>query len=78
MNLYDFNRGSQEESAAWLCQEGTFLADRNCQGNKVCLYHMGEFYAEVYYRVWDNQVYLVKAFKNENLLKPYLNKISLP
>ncbi|QNF35123.1 hypothetical protein HUW51_21265 [Adhaeribacter swui] len=77
MNLSDFNKATQEECTAWLLQNGTYLADRHCQGSKVRLYHLGDFYAEVFHRSWDNQVYFVKGFKNENVLKLYLHTIQL-
>lgn len=77
MNLFDFNKATQEECTTWLQEQGTYLANRNYQGSKISLYHMGNFYAEVYQRPWDNQVYFVKGFKNENMLKLYLNAISL-
>ncbi len=77
MNLFDFNRATPTECTTWLQEQGTYLADRNYQGSKVCLYHIGNFYAEVYHRSWDNQVYFVKGFKNQNLLKFYLHPISL-
>jgi len=77
MNLSDFNKATQEECTNWLQKQGTYLADRNYQGSKVRLYHLGNFYAEVYHRTWDNQVYFVKGFKNENMLKLYLHAISI-
>ncbi len=78
MTLEDFTRGSQSERAVWTWQEGIFLADRSWQEYKVCLYHMGEFFAEVYYQRETHQANLIRGFTNPELLMPYVDKINLP
>lgn len=77
MTLNDFNKGYQSNRVSYVWQHGTFLAGRPWQKHRVCLYHMGEFFAEVYYRVRDNQVDLVRGFKNRELLEPYLGDIDV-
>ncbi|QMU29759.1 hypothetical protein [Adhaeribacter radiodurans] len=78
MTLYNFNKGSHQERTILIGQHGTFLADRPGNQYRVCLYHMGEFYAEAYYQVKNNRLELVRGFKNQEFLEPYLDKIILP
>ncbi len=78
MTLQEFIHGSQSERAVWTWQEGLFLADRSWQEYRVCLYHMGEFFAEVYYQRVTHQVNLIMSFKNPELLMPYQDQINLP
>jgi hypothetical protein len=77
ITLYDFNRGSHPERIAMVWRHGMFLAFRTWGLYRVYLFYMGEFFAEVYFRVLDNQVSLVRGFKNSESLEPYLYKIGL-
>lgn len=78
MTLYHFNKGSHQERTALISRYGIFLADRPGNKYRVCLYHMGEFFAEAYYQVKGNQLELVRGFNNREFLDPYLDKITLP
>ncbi|RDC58695.1 hypothetical protein [Adhaeribacter pallidiroseus] len=78
MTLYDFNRGSQEERLAWTWQHGAYLSYRFHLGHRIALYHLSEFFIEVYYQVQGNEVDYVRGFQSLELLAPYLAKIKLP
>jgi hypothetical protein len=41
------------------------------------LYHLGGFFAEVWYSPEDNQIALVYGFESRRLLEPYLDTIDL-
>jgi hypothetical protein len=56
---------------------GQFLATRHERGCRVVLYHLGGFFAEVWYSPEDNQIALVHDFNSMQLLEPYLETIDL-
>ncbi|WP_345159859.1 hypothetical protein [Pontibacter saemangeumensis] len=63
--------------AALVWQHGRFLAIRTEMSCSVVLYHMNEFFAEVWYSPEDNQIALVHGFGSRKLLEPYLDVIDL-
>ncbi|MDQ4140150.1 MAG: hypothetical protein M3142_06460 [Bacteroidota bacterium] len=75
MNHSDFNRGNHEQKAALVWLKGEFLADRITGEYCICLYSMGKFFAEIWYRLADNGIDQVKGFKNRALLEPYLELV---
>ncbi|MFD3002681.1 hypothetical protein ACFS7Z_20085 [Pontibacter toksunensis] len=54
-----------------------FLAIRTEIGCSVVLYHMSDFFVEVWYSPEDNQIALVHGFERRELLEPYLEMIDL-
>jgi len=77
MDFYAFNYLPKEQRAALVWEHGQFLSIRLDMGCSVLLYHMGGFFAEVWYSPEDNQVALVHGFNNRQLLEPYLDMIDL-
>ena len=77
MNLYQFNFYSLDKRAEMVWKHGSFLAIRHDGGYSVVLYHMGEFFAEVWYSSANNQAHTVRGFKSRKLLEPYLELIRL-
>ncbi|PSR54071.1 hypothetical protein AHMF7605_11340 [Adhaeribacter arboris] len=77
MELGDFNRATNPQRAALVWQRGTFLADRVSGGCTLCLYHMGPFFAEIWYRVVDNEIQGVRGFKSVTCLEPYWNLVDI-
>ncbi|RDV11866.1 hypothetical protein DXT99_23465 [Pontibacter diazotrophicus] len=77
MNIYQFNYYALDQRAEMVWQYGSYLAVRHDGGHSVVLYHMGEFFAEVWYSPEDNQVKTVRGFKSKTCLEPYLQMVSL-
>ncbi|PSR56063.1 hypothetical protein AHMF7605_22455 [Adhaeribacter arboris] len=77
MELYDFNRGNYNQRAEMVWNKGEFLAARISGNYTLCLYHMGNFFAEIWYRVADNEVQGVRGFNSIICLEPYLNMVDL-
>ena len=77
MDIYDFIRLNPDQREALVWEKGTFLAVRYSSGASVCLYYMGKFYAEVVYLPDSNQVMLVRGFKSNSRLDPFLEMVDL-
>lgn len=77
MNLYQFNYYDLNRRAEIVWRNGSYLSVRHDGGHSVVLYHMGEFFVEVYYSPEDNQVKTVRGFKSKAYLEPYLERVSL-
>lgn len=77
MNLYEFHILNHEQRLALVWAKGEFLAIRSSGQCNLCLYSMGNFFAEVLYRVADNKVQLVRGFKKTSCLEPYLDMVDL-
>jgi hypothetical protein len=77
MELYDFNRESISQRAVAVWEHGTFLAIRRSRDCQLILYHMGPFFAEVWYQVEANKLEMVLGFKTKARLDPYLEQVDL-
>lgn len=77
MDFYAFNCLLRDDRAELVWQHGRFLAIRSEMGCIVALYHLGGFFAEVWYSPEDNQIALVYGFNSRLLLEPYLEVIDL-
>ena len=77
MDIYQFNFLPRDQRAELVWKRGRFLAIRSDTGCSVVLYHMPDFFAEVWYSPEDNQIALVHGFENRKLLEPYLDIINL-
>lgn len=77
MDLYDFIRLNQEQRAATVWEQGTFIAVRISCGCSMVLYSMGKFFAEVVYLPDANEVMLVRGFRSKYCLEPYLEMVDL-
>ncbi|QNF32875.1 hypothetical protein HUW51_09070 [Adhaeribacter swui] len=77
MNLYDFFGNNHQQRASLVWEQGEFLTIRVSGEYSVCLYSMGNFFAEIWYRIVDNQVDFVRGFKSNALLEPYLELVDL-
>ena len=49
MDLHQFNQKPLEQRAGILTRQGTFLAVRHRSQYVICLYHMNQFFAELWY-----------------------------
>ncbi|MFD3003997.1 hypothetical protein ACFS7Z_26840 [Pontibacter toksunensis] len=77
MKLSVFCCYSLHQRARILQECGQELLLRQCMSCSVFLYHMDEFFAEVWISPTDSRVVLVHGFKDTKLLEPYLHKIDI-
>ena len=90
MDIYDFNQRDMEERAQLVWENGIPLAVRTEYNQTIALYHMGNFFAEVWYKPnpqpadlftffrSQSRLSFVQAFAYQNSLEPYLDLIVLP
>ncbi len=64
MNLADFKQKNLQQKTNLIWEQGDFLAVRYSSNCNVCLYAMGKFYAEIWYRLADNEIHAIKGFAN--------------
>lgn len=78
MNLTAFKQLPMGQQARYLQQHGHFLAERTEDSFRLCLYALGDFYAEEW-RVRDEErVLFIHLFQHPAGLVEYLAKIRLP
>ena len=77
ITLYDFNKHKLDGRAQMAWDHGTYIALRCEEPHSVALYHMGEFFAEVWYSPTDNKIIMVRGFKSRRLLEPYAEMVDL-
>ncbi|HJP62604.1 MAG TPA: hypothetical protein VJ844_04140 [Mucilaginibacter sp.] len=74
LTLYDFQTLNDNEKAEAVWQ-GSFLGDRQENGQMIQLYSLASFYVEVSYSPTDNRITGFEAFTNTQRLVPYLAQI---
>ena len=77
MELYDFIRYDHTQRAASVFDSGQFLLMHKRKQHHVALYDMGKFFAEIWYNSDLNSIDLVRGFKNDSQLAPYLNAVDI-
>ncbi|RDC66392.1 hypothetical protein [Adhaeribacter pallidiroseus] len=77
MNLADFKQKNLQQKTNLIWGQGDFLAIRYSHNCNVCLYSMGKFYAEIWYRLADNEIHAIKSFSCCSHLDSYLALIDL-
>lgn len=77
MNLYDFHYMASDIRAEAVWVYGTFLAIRSENDYYVALYHMGNFFVEVWYSPEANKIAHTIGFSSPELLEPYLHMIDI-
>lgn len=77
MTLHDFNRNNHKQRVALIGEQGEFLLIRSSAKYSICLYFMDKFFAEVWYRVADQEIELARGFNSTVCLEPYLNMVDL-
>jgi hypothetical protein len=65
-----------EEQFKRLYEQGVLISVRRSEEQKVLLYQIDGFYAEVYYHPADNFI-KIESFSGTEQLQPYLRQISL-
>ncbi|MDF7813593.1 hypothetical protein [Hymenobacter sp. YC55] len=77
--LYAFNRLNLLEQLSIVFTEGTYLAMRRGEKeDRVNLYHLGSFFAEVYYDPQANHLHQCRTFVSTAPLEAYTDQIRLP
>jgi hypothetical protein len=64
----------EQQEAIW---EGVHIDERTDLEHWILLYHLGDFYVEVFYHKAKNVIVKYNAFKTTERLKPYLNQIDI-
>ncbi|RDC65012.1 hypothetical protein [Adhaeribacter pallidiroseus] len=77
MNLYHFLHQNHKQRAAYTRAKGELLIVRESGAYNICLYSVENFFAEVWHRIADNEIELVRGFRSTHLLAPYLEMIDL-
>ena len=78
MNLLVFKKLPMGQQADYLRRHGHFLAERREDSFRLCLYALGDFYAEEW-RVHDeDHILFIHLFQHSGGLGEYLAKIRLP
>lgn len=75
--LRSFHKLTLEERTQYLIGHGTLLCSRVFAGQKVFLYHAGDFYAEIWFNTRKNKVSNILPFTTLSCLKPYLDLIEI-
>jgi len=78
-SLRAFNQLPLPEQLAIVLGEGTYLTMRFGEhGDRINLYHLGSFFAEVYYDPEVNHLHRCRTFASAGPLEAYTDQIRLP
>ncbi len=77
INFFEFRFLPDEEQSDYIIKQGKFLCTLNLPEHKIGLYHLFDFYVEVYYYKPNRQIVKVKSFRSLEYLDPYLEQITL-
>ncbi|QNH60769.1 hypothetical protein [Hymenobacter sediminicola] len=78
-SLYAFNQLPLNAQIGLVVFEGTFLTNRFGEhGDYINLYHMGSFFAELYYDAELNYMHACRTFVSSSQLEAYMDFIDLP
>jgi hypothetical protein len=77
MFIHDFKELEQEMQAQVVCMRGQYLGERSRDGWLIVLYQVSSFYVEVIFQPHNGSLISFHASEKEEVLDPYLDKISL-
>ena len=77
MDLYEFNLLNSNQKADLLWNQGQLLIVRDDAPYTILLYHVGKFFAEVWYDQKRNEVFNIISFKKSRRLEPYLEQVDI-
>jgi hypothetical protein len=77
MDVDEFHRRTVDERVRLVWEHGSFLCLRHAKRCSVMLYHMGGFFAEVWYLPQENRIDSICGFTGKACLEPYLEMIDL-
>lgn len=72
-----FNLQSKEEKASYTWEFGTFMATRVLGNHVINIYHVDDFFVEVWYTPEKKSLYGVKSFSSAKCFEPYLDAITI-
>lgn len=77
ITLEDFKFASFERKCDVVTTSSNYLTMRKLADCKIYLYHVDDFFIEVYYSPLYKKVLMINAFKNTEGLMPYVESVSL-
>jgi hypothetical protein len=72
-----FNLQTQEEKATYTWEFGTLLATRQQGIYVINLYHVDDFFVEIWYYPENKEIYGVKSFSSSHCYEPYIDDIKI-
>ena len=75
--ITEFNELTLDEKAWYLWHGATFLHVYEKSKYRVNLFHLNDYYIELWYHMEGNKVDSIKAFKSADLLEPFLQNIHI-
>ena len=77
VSLTEFNGLSTDEKAWYLWHGATFLHVYENGKHRINLFHLNNFYIELWYNLESNGIEKVIAFSTTDRLKPFLDRINI-
>ncbi|MBB6612420.1 hypothetical protein H7F15_15340 [Pontibacter sp. Tf4] len=77
MDLSLFNTFSTRARFEIVWEHGIFIAYRGRRGYRIELYDLGNFVAELWFNPETNVLALVRGYKSQKALDPFLDQINL-
>ncbi|MDB5264355.1 MAG: hypothetical protein JWQ14_3638 [Adhaeribacter sp.] len=77
MNLNTFEKLPLEDRLQLVWDTGNQLGIRFGRKHNVCLYHLPDFFAEIWFDPEEKNVTMVRAFTSTLCLEPYLSHINI-
>ena len=77
VNINEFNELSTDEKAWHLWHGANFLHVYEKPGYRINLFHLNNYYIELWYNIQGNKVEKIRAFKSIQLLEPFLATINI-
>ena len=77
INITEFNELSLDEKAWYLWHGATFLNVYEKAVYRINLFHLNNYYIELWYHVEGNKVDNIRAFTSQDLLDPFLENIHI-
>ncbi|HEX5001623.1 MAG TPA: hypothetical protein VFW78_03940 [Bacteroidia bacterium] len=77
VNITEFNCLNMDEKAWYLWHGATFLSVFEKAGYRINLFHLNDYYIELWYNISENKVDHIRAFRSLDLLDPFLATIDI-
>jgi hypothetical protein len=77
VNITEFNGLNNDEKAWYLWHGAAFLSVYEKAGYRINLFHLNDYYIELWYNISDNKVDHIRAFRTLDLLDPFLDNINI-
>jgi hypothetical protein len=77
MLLKDFKYETKHNKAKLLVNNGVFLSKRREGDQEILLFHLGSFYAEMFFYEEFKEIGYIRCFESTDHLEPYIENIDL-